>query len=124
MSSRARLTIAAAAALLALSGIAAGSSAAVKRVKTKVEITNGGASQFEGNVSSRRAACEADRKVILFRLSEARTAKQAGKTRTDEDGHWTLEGQFPDGDYKARAPKTETRRLVCLRGGSQTLPAR
>jgi hypothetical protein len=123
LSPRARRAIAAAGAFLALGGVAARSPAAVTKVKTDVEITNGGPTQFEGKVSSRKAACEAHRRVILFRLGAERKAEEAGKTRTDEKGNWILDGEFPDGDYKARAPETKPGKLVCLKGASQTLPA-
>jgi hypothetical protein len=124
MSERARRFIAAALALLALGGIAAGSSAAGKRFKTDVEITNGGPAEFEGRVSSRKARCEAGRRVILFRLDAERRAEEVGKTRTDESGRWTVEGEFPEGDYKARVTQTKSGSVVCLKGGSQVLPVR
>jgi hypothetical protein len=112
----------AAVAVLAPCAIAAGSATAVKQFKTRVEITNGGATQFEGTVSSKKVACEADRKVILFHLGAGRRGEKVGTSRTDGEGDWAIDGDFPDGDYKARAPEVEPGNVVCLKGSSQTLP--
>ena len=113
----------AAVAVLALCAVAAGGSAYTKEFRTRVEITNGGATQFEGTVSSKKVACEADRKVILFQLGTGRKGERVGTTRTDGEGDWAIDGDFPDGDYKARAPEVEPGNVVCLKGSSQTLPA-
>lgn len=91
--------IAAGLALLPL-GSALGS---VTTAKSTVTITSGKGSEFRGRVISAKKQCRANRKVTLFRKSDAGGSYSAVDTdKTDAAGNWEMEGSFLAGMYYAR----------------------
>jgi hypothetical protein len=65
----------------------------------------------EGTVSSRRAVCERNRRVELFRASDVPDGEPQsyGTDRTDRRGNWQVDAALFAGDYYVRvAPKLVT----------------
>lgn len=76
---------------------------AVTTAKSTVTITSGKGSEFRGKVTSTKKQCRANRKVTLFRKSDAGGSYSAVATdKTDASGNWEVEGNFLAGMYYAR----------------------
>jgi hypothetical protein len=98
-------------------------------VRTKITIRHDSdRGTFEGRVSSKRARCERDRRVLVRRVRSGND-KTIGRTTTPRTGRWVLTG-FPDppGRYYARTPQkevtTDNGMVVCRAAHSETIRPR
>ena len=66
-------------------------------VKSKVKITEGGATHFEGTVTSKKSKCEKGRKVSLSYKDGGpyKRGEVIDSDRTDAEGNWELERLVP-----------------------------
>ena len=85
-------------------------------VKSKVKITEGGATHFEGTVTSKKSKCEKGRKVSLSYQDGGpyKRGEVIDSDRTDADGDWELNGSFQAGLYQAKVTEKQKGDLSCL----------
>ena len=86
---------------LAALALSAATALALTDVKSTVVITAGGASRFEGRVSSPRNFCEPGRDVKLYREIEQGSFELVEEDATNGDGEWRIRGDFRAGNYRA-----------------------
>jgi hypothetical protein len=110
----ARIAVSAIAAIAVAAGTVVSAGAATKEVKSTVKITDGGPNGAEGKVTSKKADCEADRKVLLYQLTGSGGAKGQGeivnRDRTDSKGSWSIDTSLTAGIYEAwsSGPRSRT----------------
>jgi hypothetical protein len=100
----------------ATAGLAAGQAKPDDSAKSRVKITEGGPSLFEGKVTSKEDKCERKRKVKLYYSTSPNSGKGGnvvGSAKTDRDGRWSMGGMFFAGYYHAEAPEDEKGDLLC-----------
>src|SRR5918994_6562810 len=90
--------------------------------------TDGGPNGAEGKVTSKKADCEADRKVLLYQLTGSGGAKGqgeiVGRDRTDSKGNWSIDTSLTAGMYEAvvkRAKIEDGDEIICLGATSVTV---
>lgn len=79
---------------------------------------------FKGDVSSSKARCMKDRRVVLKRRESDGSVTVVGEDRTDSQGRWLIQPTSAQGTYFARATKKVLRkgpkhRHTCLRDSSK-----
>jgi hypothetical protein len=87
---------------------------AASNIKTKVEITEGGPTLFEGTVSSKEPKCEKGRTVeLLYTAGKQETV--VGTDKTDKKGNWSMPGDYFAGTYTAEVKEksVNTKRKKC-----------
>lgn len=94
--------------VLALVAVASGSA-----VKTKVSITSGEGTHFEGTVSSPSKKCLKKRVVKLIFDTNGQLV---GTATTDSEGAWGVDGSFMAGMYHAEVDPRKVGETKC-RGG-------
>jgi hypothetical protein len=79
---------------------------------------------FAGRVGSTHSECVGRRRVRLEKHTDA-GLKVVGRTRSDEDGHWTIHKPKAKGTYwvvvRRRIETTNEHDHTCRRGGSATV---
>ena len=92
MKSKTLTAVALASVTLAAAGTADATTSAVSTTKVTIDVDDG---TFTGSLSSKKAACESDRKVSLFRVTlkkgKVKTKTKIGSDITNGDGDWTVE---------------------------------
>lgn len=115
-------TLLVAVAVAALAGVAVAHQYAVPTTTTlRYEEDEG---RFRGRVSSRRQACEHQRKVKLVRIT-ASGRDVVGSTRTNHSGRWSISEGNANGAYRAVIPRRHETPVGhvhdCQRGTSGTV---
>jgi hypothetical protein len=99
----------------ATAGLAAGQAKPDESAKSRVKITEGGPSLFEGKVTSKEDKCEKKRKVKLYYSTSPTRGMESvvGTDKTNKNGLWSMSGSFTAGYYHAEAPEDEKGDLLC-----------
>ncbi len=107
------LVIAAVACVIAGAALAASDSA-----KTKVKITDGGPTRFEGKVTSKEDKCEKGRKVTLHYDfgGPYKGGDVVGTAKTNASGAWEIDGTFVAGLYYASVAEKTRGGFLCKAG--------
>jgi hypothetical protein len=106
------MRIAAALATMATLGLMAAPAPAGKATKSKLKITSLSATGAAGTLSSRKAACEKRRKVILH-FSGEYTPVRVGSDRTNGQGKWEIDANLTSGFYHATTKAVKRGKTKC-----------
>lgn len=94
------------------------SAAAANRVEVASRVTLAQTAPFHGKVLSRKAACERNRTVAVYRVDPGSDGLY-GRTRSDARGRWAIPAGMPNGKFyaiaKQRSIGTTGKTFVCKR---------
>ena len=105
-------------ALAATLGLMAAPAPAGKATKSKLKITSLSASEASGTLSSRKAACEKRRKVVL-QFSGEYTPVRVGSDKTNGQGRWKVEASLTSGTYYATTKAVKRGKTKCAAATSK-----
>jgi hypothetical protein len=110
-----RFSLGVLAALALCAAFAVGATAGGDSAKSKVKITEGGPSLFEGKVTSGEPKCEKRRKVKLeYKFGGPyKRGMVVDSDKTDANGRWSMPGSFQAGLYRAAVELDEKGGLDC-----------
>ena len=92
------------------------SAAAANRVEVASRVTLAQADPFHGKVISKKAACERNRTVAVYRVDPGSDGL-FGSTTSDAQGRWSVPAGLPNGKFYAIARQLDApgKTLVCKR---------
>jgi len=104
--------------------LASSVTAATGLVKIDSRVTLAQSDPFHGKVLSKKAACERNRTVEVYKVISGPDGL-FDVTKSNAQGEWSVQGSMPNGDFyavaKQRSIDTGTTTLVCKRAISPTV---